>query len=86
MLDHVSSRHYGMGIQQSGTSSMNVLGLTIFVSLALVIFFIGAFLYHHDFSGGDPLRDSLLPFGREKIRDQKNGEPTPCNKTDLKDS
>ncbi len=45
---------------------MNVLYLTIFVSCMLALFFVGAFLYHHDFSGGDALRDSLLPFGKEK--------------------
>ena len=31
----------------------------------LVLFFVAGFLYHHDFSGGDPLRDSLLPFQKE---------------------
>jgi len=52
--------------------SMSVLYLTIFVSTALALFFVGAFLYHHDFSGGDSMRDSLLPFEKEK-RD-KNGK------------
>ncbi len=45
---------------------MSVLILTIFVSLMLALFFAAGFLYHHDFSGGDPWRDSLLPFGKEK--------------------
>ena len=45
---------------------MNVLYLTIFVSVMLALFFVAGFLYHHDFSGGDPLRDSLLPFQKEK--------------------
>lgn len=44
---------------------MNVLYLTIFVSVMLALFFVAGFLYHHDFSGGDPLRDSLLPFQKE---------------------
>lgn len=44
---------------------MSVLYLTIFISLMLAIFFAAGFLYHHDFSGGDPLRDSLLPFNKE---------------------
>lgn len=44
---------------------MSVLAITIFVSMMLALFFVGAFLYHHDFSGGDPLRDSLLPFQKE---------------------
>lgn len=45
---------------------MNVLAVTIFVSMMLVLFFVAGFLYHHDFSGGDSLRDSLLPFKSEK--------------------
>lgn len=45
---------------------MGVLYLTIFVSLMLAIYFVASFLYHHDFSGGDPLRDSMLPFKKEK--------------------
>jgi hypothetical protein len=56
---------------------MSVLFFTIFVSLMLVLFFVGAFLYHHDFSGGDPMRDSLLPFGRENVRDAKRGGAVP---------
>lgn len=53
--------------QRNGSSScqMSVLYLTIFVSVMLVLFFVAGFLYHHDFSGGDPLRDSLLPFQKE---------------------
>jgi hypothetical protein len=50
---------------------MNVLFLTIFVSSMLALFFVGAFLYHHDFSGGDAMRDSLLPFGKEKTGREK---------------
>ena len=53
---------------------MSVLFFTVFVSMMLVLFFVGAFLYHHDFSGGDPLRDSLLPFGKERVRNA--GDPT----------
>jgi hypothetical protein len=45
---------------------MSVLAVTIFISMALVLFFVGGFLYHHDFSGGDALRDSLLPFRSEE--------------------
>jgi len=44
---------------------MSVLYLTVFVSVMLAIFFVAGFIYHHDFSGGDPLRDSLLPFQKE---------------------
>jgi hypothetical protein len=44
---------------------MSVLYLTIFVSVMLVLFFVAGFIYHHDFSGGDPMRDSLLPFQKE---------------------
>ena len=44
---------------------MSVLYLTIFVSVMLALFFVAGFIYHHDFSGGDPLRDSLLPFQKE---------------------
>jgi hypothetical protein len=32
----------------------------------LALFFAAGFLYHHDFSGGDSLRDSLLPFKEER--------------------
>jgi len=45
---------------------MNVLFVTVFVSVMLALFFVAAFLYHHDYSGGDPRRDSLLPFQKEK--------------------
>ncbi|MEX1118170.1 MAG: hypothetical protein WEB60_05180 [Terrimicrobiaceae bacterium] len=51
---------------------MNVLFLTIFISTVLALFFVGAFLYHHDFSGGDSLRDSLLPFQKEKSPSSKD--------------
>ncbi len=37
----------------------------------LALFFAAGFLYHHDFSGGDPLRDSLLPFNK---REEKKPE------------
>jgi len=47
---------------------MSVLIFTIFVSMMLAAFFVGAFLYHHDYSGGDSMRDSLLPFKKEKPR------------------
>lgn len=46
---------------------MSVLSLTIFVSTLLVLFFVAGFVYHHHVSGGDPMRDSLLPFKKEKI-------------------
>lgn len=49
---------------------MSVLYLTIFISLMLALFFAAGFLYHHDFSGGDPLRDSLLPFNKETPKPQ----------------
>jgi hypothetical protein len=47
---------------------MSVLFLTIFVSLMLALFFAAGFLYHHDYSGGDSMRDSLLPFDRDEDR------------------
>jgi hypothetical protein len=47
---------------------MSVLFLTVFVSLMLALFFAGCFLYHHDYSGGDAMRDSLLPFDRDEDR------------------
>jgi len=56
---------------------MNVLFLTIFISSALALFFVGAFLYHHDFSGGDAMRDSLLPFGKEKRKETRPASPGP---------
>lgn len=52
---------------------MSVLYLTIFLSALLALFFVAGFLYHHDFSGDDPLRDSLLPF-------QKENPPKPAGK------
>lgn len=63
---------------------MSVLFLTIFISSMLALFFVGAFLYHHDFSGGDAMRDSLLPFTKEKTRSgtgnkQNRGEPSQMN-------
>jgi len=57
---------------------MGVLLFTIFVSLMLAAFFVAAFGYHHDYSGGDSMRDSLLPFKKEKLRqepsDKKPGD------------
>lgn len=52
-------------INGSYSRQMSVLYLTIFVSVMLALFFVAGFIYHHDFSGGDPLRDSLLPFQKE---------------------
>jgi hypothetical protein len=54
---------------------MNVLFVTIFVSMMLALFFVGAFLYHHDFSGGDALRDSLLPFKKETTQPVETQTP-----------
>lgn len=54
---------------------MEVLYLTIFVSVALVVVFVGAFLYHSLRASGDPLRDSLLPF-------RKDGMPSPSGPPD----
>ncbi len=59
---------------------MNVLFLTIFISSALALFFVGAFLYHHDFSGGDAMRDSLLPFAKEKRKEPPSPRPGPSSK------
>ncbi|MBE2181663.1 MAG: hypothetical protein IAE97_14450 [Chthoniobacterales bacterium] len=53
---------------------MSVLYLTIFISLMLALFFAAGFLYHHDFSGGDPLRDSLLPFNKQENKEDSAGE------------
>ncbi len=61
---------------------MNVLFLTIFISTVLALFFVGAFLYHHDFSGGDALRDSLLPFQKE----QKEKSRTPESDKKVKET
>jgi len=52
-------------INAPSSCQMSVLYLTVFVSVMLAIFFVAGFIYHHDFSGGDPLRDSLLPFQKE---------------------
>lgn len=54
---------------------MSVLAVTIFVSMMLALFFVAAFLYHHDFSGGDSLRDSLLPFRKEKTTPPPDKSP-----------
>jgi hypothetical protein len=54
---------------------VSVLVFTIFVSLMLAAFFVGAFLYHHDYSGGDAMRDSLLPFKKEKPRALEEQKP-----------
>lgn len=54
--------------------AMSVLYLTIFISLMLALFFAAGFLYHHDFSGGDPLRDSLLPFNKQENKEDSAGE------------
>ncbi len=59
---------------------MNVLYLTIFVSVMLAIFFVAGFLYHHDYSGGDPMRDSLLPFQKENLPKQAEGKGAGRNK------
>jgi len=59
---------------------MSVLYLTIFVSMMLGLFFVGGFLYHHDFSGGDPLRDSLLPFQKEKRAPRVGRRKSPTEK------
>lgn len=53
---------------------MSVLYLTIFISLVLALFFAAGFLYHHDFSGGDPLRDSLLPFNKGEREKPASGK------------
>lgn len=54
---------------------MSVLYLTIFISLMLALFFAAGFLYHHDFSGGDPMRDSLLPFNKQEEKKPPAPEP-----------
>lgn len=46
---------------------MSVLFFTIFVSVALALFFGLSYLYYHDYASRDSLRDSLLPFGEERI-------------------
>ncbi len=54
---------------------MSVLYLTIFVSVMLAVFFVAGFVYHHNFSGGDPMRDSLLPFKKEKTNPVRAAVP-----------
>lgn len=54
---------------------MSVLNLTIFVSVMLALFFVAGFVYHHLFSGGDPMRDSLLPFKKEKTNPARAAAP-----------
>ena len=54
---------------------MSVLNLTIFVSVMLAIFFVAGFVYHHLFSGGDPMRDSLLPFKKENTTPPRAAVP-----------
>lgn len=54
--------------------AVSVLYLTIFISLMLALFFAAGFLYHHDFSGGDPLRDSLLPFNKQEDKKKPRTE------------
>ncbi len=57
---------------------MDVLYLTIFVSVALVVGFVIAFLYHSLKASGDPLRDSLLPFRKDH---EKSATDTPSPST-----
>ncbi len=56
---------------------MNVLYLTIFVSVVLAAIFVAGFLYHSLGASGDPLRDSLLPFRKDGRRkpDSVPGQP-----------
>ena len=61
---------------------MNVLFVTIFVSVMLALFFVAGFLYHHDYSGGDPRRDSLLPFQKEKTSPDVGATTTHEDKND----
>ncbi len=58
---------------------MNVLFLTVFLSVLLAAFFVGGFLYHLDRASGDPRRDSLLPFTPEGRTD--GGAPSVARKT-----
>ena len=46
----------------------------------LALFFAAGFLYHHDFSGGDPMRDSLLPFNKDEDKKPAGG---PAKSDDL---
>jgi hypothetical protein len=59
---------------------MSVLYLTIFVSVMLALFFVAGFIYHHDYSGGDPMRDSLLPFQKENPPKRAGGKAQGKNK------
>ncbi len=56
---------------------MDVLYLTIFVSVALVVVFVGAFLYHSLRASGDPLRDSLLPFRKDQMKSPTDAPDVP---------
>jgi hypothetical protein len=58
---------------------MSVLYLTIFVSTMLALFFVAGFVYHHHYSGGDPMRDSLLPFKKEKNQPAPTKAPSDSN-------
>lgn len=49
---------------------MDVLYLTIFVSVALAVVFLVGFLYHCLRGSGDPLRDSLLPFQKDSMKSE----------------
>jgi hypothetical protein len=73
----LSAHEVHLGVQEFAAEeggSVSVLLLTIFVSMMLALFFVGCFLYHHDFSGGDSMRDSLLPFNKESIKPASPGE------------
>ena len=61
-----------------GEVFVSVLFLTLFLSLVLALFFLAGFLYHHDFSSSDPLRDSLLPFQKDNQSAEvsQQSEPT----------
>jgi hypothetical protein len=62
---------------------MEVLTLTIPLSAALVVLFVGGFLYHTYRASGDPLRDSLLPFRRDKETPAsgEDGKTSPVSKS-----
>ncbi len=51
---------------------MNVLYLTIFISLLLALFFVAGFLYHCLRGSGDANRDSLLPFDDSRANVSKS--------------
>ena len=53
---------------------MNALPLTIFVSLALAVFFIGMFVLQTCEGGGNP-RDALMPLEEEEARGVREGSP-----------